>query len=98
MPEELPAWWTWSIRSTQWYFCSATASKPPSSPMSAKAGFSLARLSAVVPGLMCSSRSRTVSPARSTTGTTERSNRPSFHASTARSCDSAANSSTSRRL
>ena len=30
MPEELPAWWTWSIFSTQWYFCSATASKPPS--------------------------------------------------------------------
>ncbi|GAA2261746.1 hypothetical protein GCM10010415_25630 [Streptomyces atrovirens] len=24
MPEELPAWWTWSIRSTQWYFCRAT--------------------------------------------------------------------------
>ena len=50
MPEELPAWWTWSIFSTQWYFCSATASKPPSSPMSAKEGFSPARESAVVPG------------------------------------------------
>jgi hypothetical protein len=29
MPEELPAWWTWSISSTQWYFSSATWSKPP---------------------------------------------------------------------
>ena len=32
MPEELPAWWTWSIRSTQWYFSSATSSKPASWP------------------------------------------------------------------
>ena len=30
MPEELPAWWTWSIFSTQWYFSSATESKPRS--------------------------------------------------------------------
>ena len=36
MPEELPAWWTWSIFSTQWYFSSATASKPPWSPICAK--------------------------------------------------------------
>ena len=32
MPEELPAWWTWSICSTQWYFSSATASKPRVAP------------------------------------------------------------------
>ena len=25
IPEELPAWWTWLIFSTQWYFSSATA-------------------------------------------------------------------------
>ena len=39
MPEELPGVWTWSIRSTQWYFCSATASKPPISPIPANEGF-----------------------------------------------------------
>ena len=33
MPDELPGVWTWSIFSTQWYFCSATASKPPISPI-----------------------------------------------------------------
>ena len=97
MPEELPAWWTWSIRSTQWYFCSATASNPPASPILANDGLSAARLSAVVPGRMCSSWSSTVSPLRSRTGTTERSKRPSFQALAARSCDSAAYSSTSRR-
>ncbi|PSK45521.1 hypothetical protein B0E38_07345 [Streptomyces sp. 111WW2] len=65
--------------------------------MSAKDGFSPARLSAVVPGRMCSSRSRTTSPLRSTTGTTDRLKRPSFQATAARSWDSAAYSSTSRR-
>ena len=39
MPDELPGVWTWSIFSTQWYFCSATASKPPISPIAAKEGF-----------------------------------------------------------
>ena len=97
MPEELPAWWTWSIFSTQWYFCSATASKPPSSPMVANEGLRAASESAVVPGRMCSSWSRTTRPLRSLTGTTERAKRPSFHASAARSWESAANSSTSRR-
>ena len=42
MPEELPAVCTWSIASTQWYFCSATASKPPTSPIPAKADGSAA--------------------------------------------------------
>ena len=44
MPEELPAWWTWSICSTQWYFSSATSSKPASRRRcSAKRGLSPAR-------------------------------------------------------
>ncbi|KOV29955.1 hypothetical protein ADK58_08730 [Streptomyces sp. XY152] len=90
MPEELPAWWTWSILSTQWCFCSATASKPPSSPGFANEGLRAARLSAVVPGRRCSSRSRTRSPLRSRTGTTERSKRPSFQVAAARSWESAA--------
>ena len=72
MPDELPAWWTWLICSTQWYFSSATASNPPASPIIAKLGLSAARLSTVVPGRMNSSWSSTVSPLRSTTGTTER--------------------------
>ena len=42
MPDELPGVWTWSISSIQWYFCSATASKPPISPIAANDGFSLA--------------------------------------------------------
>ena len=41
-PDELPGVWTWSIFSTQWYFCSATASKPPISPIAANDGFRLA--------------------------------------------------------
>ena len=65
--------------------------------MSAKDGLSLARESAVVPGRMCSSWSRTTRPLRSCTGTTERSKRPSFQAAAARSWESAAYSSTSRR-
>ncbi|CFS64214.1 Uncharacterised protein [Mycobacterium tuberculosis] len=46
---------TWLIFSTQWYFCSATSSKPPSAARPSKAGFSLARPSLVVSGRMCSS-------------------------------------------
>ena len=45
MPDELPGVWTWSIASTQWYFCSATASKPPCSPIIAKLGFRPASVS-----------------------------------------------------
>ena len=70
IPEELPAWWTWSIRSTQWYFSSATESKPPSRPICANDGFSPARPSTEVSGRTVSSRSRTTSPLRSRTGTT----------------------------
>jgi hypothetical protein len=51
----------------------------------------------VVPGRRCSSWSRTTRPLRSFTGTTDRSKRPSFQALAARSCDSAAYSSTSSR-
>ena len=58
-PDELPGVWTWSIFSTQWYFCSATASKPPISPIAANDGLSLPSVSTVVPGRMNSSWSRT---------------------------------------
>ena len=70
MPEELPAWWTWLIRSTQWYFSSATSSKPAWAPMSAKLGLSPASPSGVVSGRIVSSWSSTVRPLRSRTGTT----------------------------
>ena len=49
IPEELPGVWTWSIFSTQWYFCSATASKPPISPIAANDGFRPPSVSTVVP-------------------------------------------------
>ncbi|CKS68254.1 Uncharacterised protein [Mycobacterium tuberculosis] len=55
IPELLPPVCTWLIFSTQWYFCSATSSKPPSAARPSKAGFSLARPSLVVSGRMCSS-------------------------------------------
>src|SRR5919197_111845 len=50
MPEELPGPCTWLIFSTQWYFCSATASNPPASPITSNDGFSLPRPSNVEPG------------------------------------------------
>ena len=59
MPEELPGVWTWSIFSTQWYFCSATASKPPISPIAANDGLRPPSVSTVVPGRMNSSWSST---------------------------------------
>ena len=43
MPDELPAWWTWLIFSIQWYFSSATLSKPASAPIWAKLGLRPAR-------------------------------------------------------
>ena len=55
IPDELPGVWTWLIFSTQWYFCSATASKPPMSPIAANEGFSCPSVSTVVPGRMNSS-------------------------------------------
>ena len=55
MPLELPAVWTCSIRSTQWYFCRATASKPPMSPIPANAEGRPASESTVVPGRTSSS-------------------------------------------
>ena len=70
MPEELPAWWTWSIFSTQWYFSSATSSKPASRPMSANDGLRAASPSTEVSGRISSSWSRTVTPLMSRTGTT----------------------------
>ena len=42
MPDELPGVWTWSIFSIQWYFCSATASKPPISPIACERRLELA--------------------------------------------------------
>src|SRR4051812_41822789 len=50
MPLELPAVCTCSIRSTQWYFCRATASKPPMSPIPANDDGRAASDSTVVPG------------------------------------------------
>jgi hypothetical protein len=50
MPEELPAWCTWSIRSTQWYFSRATSSKPASRPRSANDGLRPASPSTLVSG------------------------------------------------
>ena len=71
MPEELPAWWTWSIAGTQWYFSSATSSKPASAPIWAKLGLRPARPSGLVSGRISSSWSSTVTPLRSLTGTTD---------------------------
>ncbi len=70
MPEELPAWWTWSIAVTQWYFSSATSSNPASAPIWAKLGLSPASPSGLVSGRMNSSWSSTVTPLRSLTGIT----------------------------
>lgn len=96
--DELPAVWTWSIRSIQWYFCSTTASKPPCSPMPANDGFSAASAAGPVSCRTGSSRSRTMWPLTSRTATSERSNRPSVAALAARAWDSTANASTSSRL
>ena len=71
MPEELPAWWTWLIFSTQWYFSSATSSKPASAPIWAKDALRPARPSTLVSGRISSSWSRTVRPFSSLTGMTE---------------------------
>ncbi len=49
MPDELPGVWTWLIFSTQWYFCSATALKPPISPTASNDGLRPASDSTVVP-------------------------------------------------
>ena len=38
-----PGVWTWLIFSIQWYFCSATASKPPISPIGGEGGLELAQ-------------------------------------------------------
>ena len=98
MPDELPGECTWLIFSTQWYFCSATASKPPMSPMPAKDAGRPPSDSTVVPGRGNSSWSRIGRPLMSTTGITERENAPLAMAFAARSCDSAAKVSTSWRL
>ena len=90
MPLELPGVWTWSIFSIQWYFCRATASKPPISPMAANEGLSLPSVSTVVPARMNSSLSRTRFSLMSLTGTTELSNLPAAWAAAARSCERAA--------
>ena len=87
MPEELPGVWTWLIFSTQWYFCSATASKPPMSPIAANEGLRPASVSTVVPGRMNSSWSSTTWSLMSSTGTTEPEKRPSACAVAARSCE-----------
>jgi len=85
------------IFSTQWYFCRATASKPPCSPIAANDGVSAAIPSTLALGRISSSWSRTVRPLRSFTGTSERLKYPLACAFAARDCDSTAYVSTSVR-
>src|SRR6266498_3842597 len=87
IPEEFPGLCTWLIFSTQWYFCSATASKPPISPTASQDSGSLPSPSSVESGRMCSSRSSTVTPLRSVTGTTDLVKYPFVHDFAARSCE-----------
>ena len=89
---------TWLIRSTQWYFCWATASKPPIEPMPSNEGGSLPSVSTVVPGRGNSSWSSRVRPLRSRTGTSDRAKAPSACALAALVWESAAKASTSSRL
>ena len=98
MPEELPGWWRWLICSIWVYFFSATASKPPISPIWAKEGRRPPSDSTVVPGRTVSSWSRMVRPFWSTTGTTESLNRPSSHAFFARSWEVTASWSSCSRV
>ena len=67
------------------------------SPSGRNTGFSSASFSAVVPARGPSSRLTTV-PSGSVTGTISRSKNPFSTLATARCCDSAANSSISRRV
>ena len=69
MPEELPAWCTWVMRSTSGYFCIATSSKPPIWATDSKDGLSLPRPSMEVSARTNSSWSRIVTPFWSVTGT-----------------------------
>ncbi len=98
MPEELPAWWTWLIRSRCGYFRIATASKPGMlSPMSLNEGLSAPSDCMSVPGRMCSSRSRIGRPFTSFTVTTDRAKRSSAQAAAARFWLSTASRSQSSR-
>ena len=89
MPEELPAWCTWAMRSTVVYLRSAVASKPIC-PIAANEGWSCASASRLAPGRMVSSRSSSIRPAMSRTGTSERAKRPSAWAAAARWCERSA--------
>ncbi len=76
MPLELPAWWTWLIRSRCGYFISATLSKPGiTSPISLNAGFSAPSACMSVPGRMYSSVARIGRPLTSRTVRIERAKR-----------------------
>src|SRR5690606_3687102 len=98
MPEELPAWWMWLIRSRCGYFISATLSKPGiTSPMSLNEGFSAPSVCMSVPGRMYSSRSRIGSPFWSRMVITDFAKRFSSQAFAARFCDSTASASASSR-
>ncbi len=90
MPDELPAWWTWSTASTSGWASTATASKPPIWPIWTKEGLSWPSDCMSVEGRMCSSRSSRVMPLMSRTGTTESLNRPSAQDFAERFCDSTA--------
>ena len=98
MPEELPAWWTWLIRSRCGYFSLATLSKPGiTSPMSLNEALSPPSDCMSVPGRMYSSLSRIVRPFTSVTGTMDFANRLSAQAAAARFWLSTAKASTSSR-
>ena len=98
IPLELPAWWMWLIRSKLGYFIKATLSNPGmTSPISLKAGFKAPKACMSVPGRMYSSCRKISNPLRSLMVTTERLNRPSFHASAALRWLSIARASASSR-
>ena len=90
MPEELPAWWTWSTVSTSGCASIATASKPPIWPICTKDAFSWPSDCMSVDGRMCSSWASRVMPLMSRTGTTALAKRPSAQEAAERFCDSTA--------
>ena len=85
MPDELPAWWIWLIRSRCGYFISATLSKLGMvSPKSLKAGFKAPSDCMSVPGRGYSSWVKMGRPLRSLTAIKVLSKRPSALARSAR--------------
>ena len=91
MPEELPAWWTCSMRSSSGYFSFATLSKPGIIvPIASKAARRAPSDCMSVPGRGYSSFERIGRPFWSRTVITDLSKRPSAIAWAARFWDSTA--------